>query len=81
MDRGELNPRPKPALCKGSSISCLKGLQLLSENLEFKSQPLHYLASFFLRLRLTVHGCGAKNTASIHTKSFQGFDGIRKEKE
>jgi hypothetical protein len=28
-----------------------------------------------------MHGCGAKNTASIHTKSFQGFDGIRKEKE
>jgi hypothetical protein len=62
-------------LCKGSPISCLKGLQLLSENLEFKIQPLHYLASFFLRLRLTVHGCGAKNTASIRTKSFQGFDG------
>jgi len=50
----------------------------LERELRVQNQPLHHLASFFLRLRLTVHGCGAKNTASIHTKSFQGFDGVRK---
>jgi hypothetical protein len=44
----------------------------------FKSYPVHYLASFFLRLRLTVHGYRAKNTASKHIKSFQGFNGTRK---
>jgi hypothetical protein len=40
--------------------------------------PVHYLASFFLRLRLTVHGYGAKNTASKLIKSFQGFEGTGK---
>jgi hypothetical protein len=39
------------------------------EELPFKSRPLHHLASFSLRLRLTVHGYGAKNTASKHIKS------------
>jgi hypothetical protein len=47
----------------------------------FKSHPVHYLASFFLRLHLTVYGYRAKNTASKHIKSFQGFDGTGKEKE
>jgi hypothetical protein len=28
-----------------------------------------------------MHGHGAKNTASVHIKSFQGFDGTGKEEE
>jgi hypothetical protein len=51
-------------------VSCRKWLHLL-----------RYLASFFSRLRLTVDGYGAKNTASLHIKSFQGFEGTGKEEE